>query len=220
MRRMPSAGLRLSIEAAFLVVVAVGAGLAGLGPVGIVPLTAVAVVLVALVERAYARETARATAAAASERSVAVETAAPDVEVEPAGPAETAELEPKPAREPEPELAVSERSARAILATGPPPAPEPPPPRATEPEPEPEPERPEPVSGGSPREWSIWDLERVVRDHPDDGRQEEWGALILSLREFAHADGTLPPAFDALVRESFGGLLEAAGARTEAAAAR
>jgi hypothetical protein len=147
---------------------------------------------------------------------------------------------------PEPVLAVSEQSARAILATGPPPVPEPPRPHpkaqpepesvsVPEPEPEPEPEvepepepepdpepepepEPEPSLSGAPREWSVWELQRLIRDLPDDRRQEEWAALVLSLRDFARADGMLPVEFDELVRESFGSLLT--GGQTEGAAAR
>jgi hypothetical protein len=63
-----------------------------------------------------------------------------------------------------------------------------------------------------PREWNLWDLERIAReeasDHPE--RREEWSYLFLHLRQFAHADGSLPADFDPLVRESFGGLLERA----------
>jgi hypothetical protein len=208
--------------------VAVGAVLAGLEPIVVVALTGVACVLVALVGRAYAPESAWDETAAAEEPP-AEELAAPeDVEAAP-----EPEPEPKPAKEPE--LAVSERSARAILASGPPPVPEPPP-RKPEPQPEPEPEpqpepepepelepepepEPQPVSSGSPREWNVWELQRLVRDQPDDDRQEEWAAMIVSLRDFARADGTLPLEFDELVRESFGELLAEDGARTEAAAA-
>jgi hypothetical protein len=73
---------------------------------------------------------------------------------------------------------------------------------------------PQPVYSGPAREWSVWDLQRIVRDRPDDPRQEEWAALVLMLRDYARADGTLPPEFDELVRESFGALLA-----TETAAA-
>jgi hypothetical protein len=63
-----------------------------------------------------------------------------------------------------------------------------------------------------PREWNLWDLERIAReeagDHPE--RRDEWSYLFLHLRQFAHADGSLPAEFDPLVRESFGGLLERA----------
>ena len=111
--------------------------------------------------------------------------------------------------EPEPELAVSERSARALLASGPPPV-QAPPQLGLEPErdPAPEPERervpepvPEPEQSLTPREWNIWELQHLVRERPDDGRHEEWAALIASLRDFARVDGTLPGDFDKLVRD-------------------
>lgn len=218
MRRMPSAPVRFALETAFVVLVAVGAALASLEPLVIIALTAVAAVLVALVERAFAREAARTAEALQPKPETPQHVERVEVEPEPVGAAS------------EPELAVSERSARAILATSPPPVPEPvaqrqpeaePQPEleaAPEPEPEVEPE-PERAYGGQPREWSLWDLERLVRENAGDRRQEEWGALILSLREFAEADGLLPVEFDDLVRESFGGLLAAVGA-PEAAAAR
>ena len=61
-----------------------------------------------------------------------------------------------------------------------------------------------------PREWNLWDLQRIareeVREHPE--RREEWSYLFLHLREFAQADGSLPTEFDGLVRESFAGMLE------------
>ena len=137
------------------------------------------------------------------------------------------EAEPVAQPEPrkEPELAVSERSARTILASGPPPVREASRPiPAPEPEPKPDPE-PLPDTGpatlGSdlPYEWNVWDLQRLVRDRPDDDRQEEWAAMIVSLRDFARADGTLPREFDELVRDAFGELLAEKGARTKAAAA-
>jgi hypothetical protein len=62
----------------------------------------------------------------------------------------------------------------------------------------------------APREWNLWDLERIAREeaagHPE--RRDEWAYLFLHLRQFASADGSLPAEFDGLVRESFGGLLE------------
>jgi hypothetical protein len=61
-----------------------------------------------------------------------------------------------------------------------------------------------------PREWNLWDLERIARAeaavHPE--RRDEWAFLFVHLRQFATADGSLPAEFDGLVRESFGGLLE------------
>jgi outer membrane biosynthesis protein TonB len=232
---VPSAAIRFALEAAFLILVAVGAGLAQLDPLVIVALMAVAWVLVALVERASAREAARAIPKDA-------ETPEPDRHVDLVEPVE---------EEPEPEPTVSERGARAILATGPPPVPEPervermpepepsPEPRAepaAQPEPAPEPEpapqpepepelepepepEPEPHFAGPPREWNLWELERLVRDRPADAQQEEQAALVVSLRDFARPDGTLPLEFDQLVRESFGALLSDDGVPSEAAAA-
>jgi hypothetical protein len=131
-------------------------------------------------------------------------------------PVEHVEADPVPppavaaAPEPEPEPTVDERGARAILASSPPPLP---PERPTparriertapprEPEPEPEPAAPR-------REWNLWELQRAVRDAPGGERHEEWSALLIHLREFANADGDLPAEFDALVRESFGPVLD------------
>ena len=56
------------------------------------------------------------------------------------------------------------------------------------------------------RGWNVWELQRAVRDSADE-RREEWNALLIHLREFANADGDLPPEFDGLVRESFAGVL-------------
>jgi hypothetical protein len=203
--------VRLTIGAALVALVAVGAVLAELEPIVIVALTAAAFVLIALVGRAYAREQAPARAERpGAEESPSKELAAPEH-------AEVVDVEP------EPELAVSERSARAILASGPPPVhaapllePEREPAPDLEPELEPQPE-PEPSS--APREWNIWELQHLVRQRPDDDRHEEWAALIASLRDFARVDGTLPGEFDELVRDSFGELLAEDGIRTEAAAA-
>ena len=104
------------------------------------------------------------------------------------------EPEPEPAPEPEPPL-----PPLAVV-----PAPEPDP----EPEPEPEPNVVE-LSPAEPRDWNVWELERRAREQAgvDVARDEEWGYLLLYLREFASAEGTLPRDFDALVRESFGELI-------------
>ncbi len=56
---MPSPGLRFAGETAFLVLVALGLGLAHFDPIVIVAVMAVAWVLVALLERASSREAAR-----------------------------------------------------------------------------------------------------------------------------------------------------------------
>jgi hypothetical protein len=203
--------VRFTIGAALVALVAGGAVLAELDPIVVVALTAAACVLVALVGRGYAR----APAPARDERPVAEES--PSEELAAPDRAEVVDVEPAP----EPELAVSERSARAILASGPPPV-QAPPPLGPGPEGEPAPDpEPAPERGRSlaPREWNIWELQHLVRERPDDERNEEWSALIASLRDFARVDGTLPGEFDQLVRDSFGELLAEDGARTEAAAA-
>jgi hypothetical protein len=63
-----------------------------------------------------------------------------------------------------------------------------------------------------PREWNLWDLERIARAQStrDPQRFEEWSYLFLHLRRFAKSDGTLPAEFDGLVRDYFGVLLEPA----------
>jgi hypothetical protein len=53
------------------------------------------------------------------------------------------------------------------------------------------------------KQWSIWALDKVARETPD----AELRFLVLSLQEYADADGMLPLQFDPLVRESFGELL-------------
>jgi hypothetical protein len=209
---MPSARVRFAGETAFLILVALGLGLAEFDPIVIGVVMFGAWVLVALLERASSKEAERAAAA-----EPAPEPAAPAPHVE------RIEVEPVAieARPPEPEPAVSERSARAILASGPPPLPpepvkaeKPKPPRRRlverrpEPPPPPPPEpEPEPVVQGPPREWNLWELERAARSAPDEERQEERTALLIHLREFANADGDLPIEFDGLVRESFGEVL-------------
>jgi hypothetical protein len=65
---------------------------------------------------------------------------------------------------------------------------------------------PLPVAPPAPqgeRQWSIWALDKVARETPD----AELRYLVLSLQEYADADGLLPLQFDPLVRESFGELL-------------
>ena len=132
-----------------------------------------------------------------------------------------ARAEPQPVAEhpPEPEPA----------EPVPPPAPEPAPP-VPEPEPTPEPEEPvpqlevvpapapvreepddavaylQPRVDGAPREWNVWDLERIAREIEgrDVTRDQELAYLLVELRQFANAEGRLPESFDPVVRESFG----------------
>ena len=126
-----------------------------------------------------------------------------------AGPKPTAELEPEaesvPEPEPEPELAAELE-----------PEPEP------EPEPVPVPASAEPVSAvelvpeparlatvGPP--WTLVELERLVDEAAPAASPEtveEWRAYLFHLREHASVDGTLPSAFDPLVTEVFGPLLD------------
>jgi hypothetical protein len=57
--------------------------------------------------------------------------------------------------------------------------------------------------------WNVWQLERLLASQPksDQERDYERSAMLVYLREFADADGQLPPQFDDLVRESFGDLM-------------
>jgi len=211
---VPSAGLRFAGETAFLILVALGLGLAGFDPVVIVVVMFVALALIAFLERRVSKETARAVEGAGREPSPEPPHDVKHVEVEPLPVPAAAEPEAEP-----PRPTVSERSARAILASAPPPLPPEPakpakPPRRRRlvqrtPPPPPPPE-PEPVtaSAGPPREWNLWELQRAVREAADDPRHEEWTALLIHLREFSNADGDLPIEFDGLVRESFGSILE------------
>jgi hypothetical protein len=120
------------------------------------------------------------------------------------------ESEPEPEREPEPEPV----SGSEPQAPEPAPRPEPQP----EPEPTAEPELPPAIAPPAaaapdrPREWNVWDLERIARERAgaDVARDEERSFLLMYLREFAGPDGQLPADFDALVRDSFGDLLVAA----------
>ena len=100
-----------------------------------------------------------------------------------------------------------------------PPTPDPTPPApelravpSLEPEPaadlEPEPSVTRIPLNGAPREWNVWELERLARY--GDARDEEVAFLLLELRQFADAHGQLPVTFDPVIREAFGELLYAA----------
>jgi hypothetical protein len=62
-----------------------------------------------------------------------------------------------------------------------------------------------------PREWNIWELERLARadSGKDVYRDEERSFLLMYLREHANAEGLLPLDFDEVVRDSFGDLVGA-----------
>jgi hypothetical protein len=63
-----------------------------------------------------------------------------------------------------------------------------------------------------PREWNLWELERIARRTAgaDAARAEEQSFLLMYLREFADPGGILPATFDPLVREAFADLLRPA----------
>lgn len=115
------------------------------------------------------------------------------------------ETEPEPEMEPEP-------VALPQLAAVPEPEPEPAPPA-----PEPEPKRvlAFPAAPATPQRWNVWELERLSRARAgaDPIRDEELSYLLVYLRDFAGADGSLPEEFDGLVRESFGDVVGAAAGR-------
>lgn len=213
--KVPAGVIRFLLEAAFIVLIAAATALAHLGKVWIALSVGAAWLVVSAVERSSMQENSvlhsgRLGAWLAGRRQEAAG--------EPA-----AEHPPIPVPEPEPPAPEPA-----------PPAPEPQPPTpepgeppqlravpAPEPEPEPEPEvaqepAPEPVArlplNGAPREWNVWELERLAREAEgrDSKRDEELGFLLLELRQFANADGQLPVGFDPVVRESFGELLYAA----------
>jgi hypothetical protein len=174
-------GPRFLIQAGFIIAVAVVAGLEDVGTWSIIGLVAAAWIIVALVEIGlwYRHATARR-------------------------PAPQEPPAPEHVLEPEPEAVLP---SPVVVRLAPVPAP------AAEPEPEPEPEPEREIAyiplDREPREWNLWELERVVREHTGDDvvQNEERSYLLVYLREFAGPDGTLPADFDGLVRDAFGDLL-------------
>jgi outer membrane biosynthesis protein TonB len=231
--------LRFFALAAFLVTVALALWLAELSRLFVGIVMAVALLLAWTVEWVAWREEHRLREVLEeSEAAVETEPAAEveaGVELEPAGrleaawqPETQAAAEPTstppprplvPAAPAEPTPAAPPESAPAPLRPVPPP-PEPvPAPPDLEPEPAPpdlEPERATVVSlprrPGQRQEWNLWEIERLVREglKHDPERLEESQYLLLHLRSFATADGSLPSEFDDLVRESFGAVLQQA----------
>jgi hypothetical protein len=128
-------------------------------------------------------------------------------------PAAEPKAQPVPTKAVPEEAPPTRRRLRPLRSATSPPPPEPesslPP---SQPEPEGAPVVPLWARSTQPREWNLWDLERIARaqSRRDPERFEEWSYLILHLRRFANADGMLPAEFDGLVRDSFGGLLEPA----------
>ena len=182
--------VRFLLEATFLVLVAVGAGLAGLQAVWIGVVMFGAWLLVALVERGGSRRGRASAAPPEAERELEPE---PQPQPQP-------EPDPEPAPEPTPEPE-PEPERRPELAAVPPPPPEP------EPEPDPEPAPavvPLVLRDTTPRTWNIWELERLAETMDGDAAAEERALLLVHLREFANASGDLPVEFDELVRDAFG----------------
>jgi hypothetical protein len=206
------ARVRFILEAVFLIIVAAICWAAHLTWKGIVPAMAVAWALVTFVERS-------ANSGASAHDPEAVEEAPVDDVAAEQPPVPIPEPAPEPGPAPEPI----------------PPAPEPTPPRPEptpqpdpnpqlqavpelEPEPEPEPVAPPeptvarlPQRDGAPRQWNVWELERIAREREGDDaiRDDELTFLLLELRQFANADGMLPASFDGVIRETFGELLYA-----------
>jgi hypothetical protein len=205
-------GPRFGVEATFIVAVAIFAGLLELPLPAILAAVFGSWVLVALAEIYATRRAARRPAAAVEPGFAPV----PPAPI--SAPPEPDRFEPlvvEWAREPEPAPTVAEVE-EALAAE----------PEALEPEPlvvvaaseadaEPEPEEPEPepaivtISPAVPREWNVWDLERRLQAQPGGPvAGEELSYLLMYLRGYASPDGVLPVEFDALVRESFGDLVE------------
>ena len=198
----PLFGPRTVVEAAFLVAVPVIALEVGLRWYLIVVAGGIAYLLVLGVEAAVWREGKRdAGAPAAVAPEPAIAEAEQHVRV----------IQPEPAPTPVP-VHVAPEPEPPRLVSVPEPEPEPEPVRVPAIEPEPEPE-PTPAAAviriGGPRQWNVWDLERVAREHSggDPVADEERTFLLMYLRDFAGADGLLPADFDDLVRQSFGGLV-------------
>src|SRR6266542_927195 len=195
-------GPRTAFEAAFLVAVPVVALAVGLGPYAIVAASAVGYLLILVLEAMLWRTGSKLPkprpGLASSPQAPQPVESVPVVTPRPEQPEHEPEPEPTP-------VTVAEE-----------PAPEPEPVRVLQSVPEPELE-PEPAAaevvpigiGAGPRQWNLWDLERLTREASgtDFALDEERTFLLMYLREFAGPDGSLPVDFDGLVRDSFGELV-------------
>jgi hypothetical protein len=217
-------GPRFLIEAGFIIAVAVVAGVERFRTVTIVIVMAAAWLVVAAVELVFAW---KRRAAAQSEQTTPAEASpsASEQEVRPSPAVRVLRAEeslpdstpppPEPEPEPVPEEVPAPEPPRPIPQR-PRIAAVPPPPAA---KPEPIPPTPEPAAAvvplsprrSEPREWNIWELERLVRAHSgaDVVRDEERSYLLMYLREFASPEGHLSADFDGVVRETFGDELDA-----------
>jgi hypothetical protein len=216
-------GPRFLIEAGFIIAVAVVAGVERFRTVTIVIVIAAALLVVAAVELVFAWK--RRAAAQPEQTTPGEPSPSASEEDVPRSPvrvlraeeslSDSTPLPPEPEPEPLPEEAPPPEPLRPIpqrprIAAVPPPAAEP----ETIPPPTPEPAAavvPLSRRRSEPREWNIWELERLVRAHSgaDVVRDEERSYLLMYLREFASPEGHLPADFDGVVRETFGDELDA-----------
>jgi len=190
--------IRFLIEAAFIVLIAAAVAIAHLGKLWIALAVGGAWVLVALVERNVQADNSRLREGRLGFLFGRSEAETPEVQpVERELPPPVLESEPG---EPEPE---------PMLQSVPDPPPEPESESEAEPESgvEPQPQVAYlPRADGAPREWNVWELERLAREREgqDPAHEEELAFLLVELRQFANADGHLPVTFDPIVRDAFG----------------
>lgn len=193
---MKAARVRFALEAGFIVIVAAVGWAAHLTWRGIVPAMAAAALLVTLVERSTTRDGSLLEAEPGAEHPPTPIPPDPEPPApEPAPPVPEPDT-PEP-EEPVPQLEV---------------VPDPEPEIAPDPETEPVPAVAYlPARDGAPREWNVWDLERIARETEgrDPVRDQELAFLLIELRQFADADGRLAESFDPVVRETFRELLYA-----------
>ena len=224
--KMPVSLIRFFLEAAFIVLIAAATAVAHLGKIWIALSVGGAWLLVTVVERSsiqghsvFHSDRLDFLFAGRKPQMVAAEPYGEEVPARPDVSLRPDEHPPTPIPEPEPPA--PEPAPPAPEPQPPTPEPGDPPPQLR-PVPPPEPEAaPEhvsepiahlPLDGAEPREWNVWELERVARETEgrDPAHDQELGFLLLELRQFANADGQLPVGFDPVVRESFGALLYAA----------
>jgi hypothetical protein len=206
--------VRFVCEAAFIVLIAAATAVARLGRLWIALAVGAAWLLVSAVERSALQQDS---VLQNGRLGFLFTRGTTEVVVEP----QADEHPPEPTPEPEPPA--PEPAPPAPDPQPPTPEPTPPAPQlAPVPTPEPEPEAAgaEPIEpavarlplDAEPREWNVWELERVAREveGQDPVRDDELAFLLHELRQFANPDGQLPVSFDPVIRESFGELLYSA----------
>lgn len=201
---MKASVIRFLIEAAFIVLIAAAVAIAHLGKLWIALAVGGAWVLVALVERNVQADNSRLREGRLGFLFGRSEAETPEVqpverELPPPPPSHVTVLESEPEElEPEPTLqSVPDPPLEPELES------------EAEPEPgvEPQPQVAYlPRADGAPREWNVWELERLAREREgqDPAHEEELAFLLVELRQFANADGHLPVTFDPIVRDAFG----------------